>query len=273
MGEVTVHQSTRLTAAKCRRAGFLSSVSGDGLVIFVAFIAVIAIVNLTIWLRYTARPSPKAKEKEAPAAAAISSTVPESDESENAPPPYTPPASSPPATEPEPDKAVVNFPNPKDTAPAFVHGTFIFAALVFSLVTLFFCFQYLNYCPEVEPNAPLGTGSIIWWCFYGVLVLGASSGFVSWGLLCWYVGGGKKQVISLDSIPLGLAIAMLLPFVLFYQGAVQLVRGCQKWFCGVAFEEEQDTVVEEVEADVEMQRLMKGNNDGNDDDEEVGGRS
>lgn len=271
MGKVTVHHSTRLTAAKCQRAGFLSSASGDGVVVLVAFIAVIAIVNLTIWLRYTARPSPK--EKEAPAAAAISSTEPESDESENAPPPYTPPASSPPATESEPDKAVVDFPNPKDTAPAFVLGMVLFAALVFSLVTLFFCFQYLSYCPEVEPNAPLGTGSIIGWCFYGVLVLGASSGFVSWGLLCWYVGGGKKQNLWLDSIPFGLAIAVCLPFALLYQGAVLVVRGCQKWFCGVTFEEEQDGVVEEVEADVEMQRLMKGDNDGVDDDEEVGGRS
>lgn len=77
----------------------------------------------------------------------------------------------------------------------------------------------------------------------------------------------------LDCIPFGVAVAVCVPFVLVYQGAVLVVRGCQKWFCGVTFEEEQDDVVEEVETDVEMQRLMKGDNDGVDDDEEVGGRS
>lgn len=269
-----MHQSSRLTAAKCQRAGFLSSASSDGVVILVAFIAIVAIVNLTIWLRYTARPSPKEEEapKETPAAAATSSTVPESDESVNAPPPYTPPTSSPPATEPEPDKAVVDFPNPQDTAPAFVLGTFILAALVFSLVTLYFSFQYLNYCPEVDPNAELGIGSIIWWCFYGALVLGASSGLVSWGLLCWYVGGGKKQDLWLDSILLGLGIAVCLPLTMLYQLSVVVVRGCQEQFCGMTFEEEQDSVVKVVETDVEMQRLLKDDNDGVHDDE-VGGRS
>lgn len=270
MGKVTVHHSTHLTAAKCLRAGFLSSASGDAIIV-VILTTVVAIMALTVWLRCIARPY--MKEKEAPDVTTVES--PESNESENAPPPYEPPASSPPAPGPAPNNAVVDFPNPKDTAPAFVLGTILCAAQVFALVTLGFCIQNLNYCPKVKPNAPLGIGSIIWWCVYGVFVVGTSSGFVSWCLLCWYVGGGKKQDFMLDIIPLSFMVAVFLPFVPFvlvYQGAVWAVRGCQKWFCGVTFEEDQDNVVEEVETDVEMQRLMKGNDDA-DDDEEVGGRS
>ncbi|OBT67289.1 hypothetical protein VE03_02612 [Pseudogymnoascus sp. 23342-1-I1] len=270
MGKVTVHQSTRLTAAKCQRAGFLSSVS-DSVIVFVIIVTIIATIGLTLWLRNIARPSPGKKED--PAAAATPSTEPASDESENAPPPYAPPVSSPPTTEPEPDKAVVDFPNPKDTAPAFVLGTAVLAAQIFATVTLGFAIQYTNYCPKVEPNAPLGTGGIIGWCFYAVLVMYTSSGLVSWGLLCWYVGGGKKQDLNLDVIPFCFGVGVLMPFALVYYGAVATVQGCQKWLCGVTFEEEQDSVVEEVETDVEMQRLMKGDNDGDDDDEETGGRS
>lgn len=104
-----------------------------------------------------------------------------------------------------------------------------------------------------------------------MLVLGASSGLVSWVLLCWYVGGGKKREFVLDIIPLSIAVAVFVPFVLLYQGAIWLVQGCQKWFCGVTFEEERDNVVaEEVVVDMEMQRLIKGDDD--DDDEETGVR-
>ncbi|OBT48087.1 hypothetical protein VE00_01094 [Pseudogymnoascus sp. WSF 3629] len=270
MGKVTVHNSANLTSAKCLRAGFLSSFPSEA-VVFLLFVAVIAIIPLTIFLRETARPSPK--KKEVPAAAATESTVPESGESENAPPPYAPPAPS--STEAEPDKAAVNFPNPKDTAPAFVRGTLILAVLVLALVTIAFGFQYLNYCPEVDPNAPLGTWSIIGWCFYALLVLFASSGLVSWGLLCWYVGGGKKQDFMLDIMSLGVFVGVSVPFYMLYAGAVGVVRGCQKWLCGVTFEEGQDGGVEAVETDVEMQRLMKGDNNGDDYDEEevVAGRS
>ncbi|KFY69761.1 hypothetical protein V499_09779 [Pseudogymnoascus sp. VKM F-103] len=267
MGKVTVHNSANLTSAKCLRAGFLSSGPSE-VVVFALFVSVIAIIPLTIFLRETARPSPK--KKEAPVAAATETTEPESGESENAPPPYAPPAPSPPATEPESNKAAVDFPNPKDTAPAFVRGTIILALLVLALVTIGFGFQYLNYCPEVDPEAPLGTWSIIGWCFFVLLVLFASSALVSWGLLCWYVCGGKKQDFMLDIMSLSVFVGVGLPFYALYMGAVELVRGCQKWFCGVTFEEEeQDGVVEAVETDVEMQRLMKGDNDGDDYDEEV----
>lgn len=61
-----------------------------------------------------------------------------------------------------------------------------------------------------------------------------------------------------------------MPFYGAYLGAVEMVRMCQKSFCGVAFEEDQDNVAaEEVEVDVEMQRLMKGDHEGDDDDEVV----
>lgn len=269
MGKITVHHSNGLTTAKCQRAGFLSSAS-DGVIVLVIFVTIIATITLTIILRQTAQPSTKGKE--VPAAAATSSTAPVADESENAPPPYAPPTPSPPATEPEPGKAVVDFPNPKDTAPAFVLGTVLLAAQIFALITLGFAIQYTNYCPKVKPKAPLGTGGIIGWCFYALLVLFASSGLVSWGLLCWYVGGGKKRDLLLDSIPLGVVIGALMPFSFLYHMAVLAVQGCQKRFCGVTFEEEQESAVE-AETDVEMQRLMKGDNDGDDDDEEVGGRS
>lgn len=269
MGKVTVHHSTHLTAAKCLRAGFMSSAS-DTVVTLVALVAVAATLALTVWLRKTAAPS--SKEKEVPAAAATPSTESESAESENAPPPYEPPASSLPTSEPAPKRPVADFPNPEDTAHAFVLGTVLFAAQTFMLVTLGFCIQHFNYCPKVEINAPLSTGSIIIWFLYAWLVLIASSGFVSWGLLCWYVGGGKKQDFVLDIIPLGLIVATLMPFMLLFMGAVQAVRGCQKWLCGVTFEEQHD-VLEEVETDVELQRLIKGDNDGDDDKEEVASRS
>lgn len=270
-----MHHSNGHTTAKCQRAGFLSSAS-DGVIVLVILVTIIATITLTIILRQTAQPS--TKEKEAPAAATTSSTEAAGDESDNAPPPYAPPASSSSVssssiTEPELGKAVVEFPNPKDTAPAFVLGTILLAAQMFALVTLGFAIQYTNYCPKVRPNVPLGTGGIIGWCFYALLVLFASSGLVSWGLLCWYVGGGKKRDLNLDSIPLGVAIGALTPFALLYQVAVLAVQGCQKKLCGVSFEEEQESAVEEVETDVEMQRLMKGVDDGDDDDEEVGGRS
>ncbi|OBT78785.1 hypothetical protein VF21_02565 [Pseudogymnoascus sp. 05NY08] len=272
MGTVTVHSSANLTSAKCLRAGFLSSLP-SGVIGFILFVALIAIIPLTIFLREIARPSPK--KKEVPAAAATESTVPESGESDNAPPPYAPPASSPSATEAEPEMVEVNFPNPKDTAPSFVFGTIILALLVLSLVITGFGVQYMAYCPEVDPNAPLGTWSIVGWCIFVLLVLFASSGLVSWGLLFYYVCGGKKQDFMLDIMSLGVFVGVGIPFYLLFMGAVEVVRGCQKYLCGVTFEEEQDGVVEAVETDVEMQRLMKGDNDSGDYDEEevVAGRS
>lgn len=79
----------------------------------------------------------------------------------------------------------------------------------------------------------------------------------------------------LDIMSLGVFVGVFVPFYMLYAGAVGVVRGCQKWFCGVTFEEGQDGGVEAVETDVEMQRLMKGNNDGDNYDEEevVAGRS
>lgn len=241
----------------------------DTAVTLVALVAVTATLALTVWLRQTAAPSPK--EKEVPEAAATPSTDLESAGSENEPPPYEPPASSPPISEPAPKEPVVDFPNPEDTAHAFVLGTVLFAAQIFMLITIGFCIQHYNYCPKVKPNAPLSTGSIIIWCLYALLILIACSGFVSWGLLCWYVGGGKKQDFVLDIIPLGIVVAALSPFMLLFMGAVQAVRGCQKWLCGVTFEEQNG--VEEVETDLELQRLMKGDDDGDDDKEGVAGRS
>ncbi|KFX97099.1 hypothetical protein O988_05027 [Pseudogymnoascus sp. VKM F-3808] len=280
MGNISVHHSThstRLTAAKCRRAGHLAS-SSPTLIVVLIISSIVSIITFTIWLRYTARPSTPTEEKATPDAAATANAEPAADgESENAPPPYTPPAATLPVTEPAPTpvKAVVDFPNPKDTAPAFVRGTIYFSLLVFNLVILGLSLQYVNYCPKVDPNAPLDTGGFVRWVFYGIFALFASSGLVSWGLLCWYVGGGKKQDIMLDIIPLSLAVAIFLPFYGVYEGSVALVRVCQKSLCGVALEEEQDTVVaEEAVVDVEMQRLMKGDNEGDDDDEVVfAGRS
>jgi hypothetical protein len=280
MGNISVHHSThstRLTAAKCRRAGHLAS-SSPTLIVVLIVTSIVSIITFTIWLRYTARPSPPTEEKATPDAAATANAEPAADgESENAPPPYTPPATTLPVTEAAPTtvNAVVDFPNPKDTAPAFVRGTIYFSLLVFNLVTLGFSLQYVNYCPKVDPNAPLDTGGIVRWVFYGILALFASSGLVSWGLLCWYVGGGKKKDIMLDIIPLSLAVAIFLPFYGVYEGSVALVRVFQKSLCGVALEEEQNAVVaEEAVVDVEMQRLMKGDNEGDDDDEIVfAGRS
>ncbi|KFY33569.1 hypothetical protein V494_07530 [Pseudogymnoascus sp. VKM F-4513 (FW-928)] len=272
MTKITVHHSTRLTAAKClHRAGFLSS-APEGLVGTAIAVLIVVIIVLTFCLRFKARPA--TEEEKTPGAAATTSTDPENGESENAPPPYEPPASSAPAAESRSNMPVVDFPNPKDTAPAFVTGTILFAAQVFCLVTLAFCIQHVNYCPKVDPAAKLSTGSIIGWCFYATLVLFASSGLISWGLLCYYVAGGKKQDLTLDFIPFAISVVVCMPFVVFYLGAVDIVRRCQKWFCGLGLEEEEDNVVEEVETDVEMQRLMKGNdnNDDYDEEEEVGGR-
>jgi len=230
----------------CRQyASFFGQIS-DGLPVLLFFILHILTAILTAWLRSVTPGVGDAKPAAVPTttpatgdveATAIPSTVeaaadgPAADE----PPPYQPPSTE--TVTPAPQMPKVK----RSSAHSFVMGSCIFIALLTSITFLALDIQAIIFCESFSPVSTVPR--VIFWIFYGLMCMWASTGVSCWMMLfrdLWGPAAKKKYPITEAFFFTWVFALPMTPFVVLGMGLVNAIEACQKRFCSEALEEEEE---------------------------------
>jgi hypothetical protein len=205
--------------------------------------------------------------------------IPDATESTNSgtedqPPPYQPPEQETPtpAQVPNPTQPKVK----RSSAHAFVMGTAMFLSIIASLFLGASALQSIIFCEHWSPVSLFPR--IFYWAVFSIPCLWATVGASCWLMLLrdlWGPEMRKRLPIKETALIYGLVCVLVAPFafvvVVIGGGLVKAVETCQRWFCGDALEE-----ADESEESVELQegptedRLESTGGSGSREEERVG---